>query len=287
MSFRNESLPFVYHLHLPKTGGSTLGSFLLRNLCSSCTYKTVPYDFYAVSHHRSCLCRQVDAHGTVWRSSSVKSTGILEHPPHFAFSEMHCKKIMTHLNQSFHERRMCKYITTIRDPVSLALSEWSHCRKEFQKDTHKRTCSHYAALRPTVADLSSDAARNQFILSITKKHPNRQTAFLTLNKGDRDHNMSFILERLEKFWLVANTDNLDDLMPCIIRKAQKEGFAIAEQTLTETSRATNGSAARKNQSPSFGGQMLTKSVRQYILRYNAEDAALANHAQKLFQERCM
>lgn len=282
----------LWAVHVPKTGGTALASFLTLNFCEHCQAKAwVPYPRSHV-----CKCSFISARGASLR--------------HFEHTDLHaqftsCVKMFQLTGQQ--SGRRCILATTVREPVSRAISQWKHCRSEFMRSPNATTCSHGGA-RPA-ADLSSVDALVEF--SVQPISRNAQTRHLlpadrgrwSRWDGGRAHEAASAIELLEDprvFGFVAPTSELAGLACCIARAFGSLGgqwvlpenctgarVNLSASAFDRRLRVHNVRALRSQaESEGLDGRALPPGAAALIRGANQLDLRVYRSAAALYQSRC-
>ncbi|XP_063967202.1 heparan-sulfate 6-O-sulfotransferase 3-B-like [Lytechinus pictus] len=132
----------IVFLHIQKTGGTTLGKHLTRNLDLSSPCE-------CIKTHKRCSCYRPSSKHQIWLFSRM-STGWLC-GLHADWTELQgCVPEAMDKKERIKVRRRYFYITMVRNPVSRYISEWRHTQRGATWKMSRHMCGGHAATEDQV-----------------------------------------------------------------------------------------------------------------------------------------
>ncbi|KAL3848443.1 hypothetical protein ACJMK2_019300 [Sinanodonta woodiana] len=275
--FDAEGADVMVFLHMQKTGGTSLGRHLVRNL----------------DLHKPCICTKkkkrcdcLTKKNTIWlfsRYSTGWACGL-----HADWTELkECVEDAMNRKEGFTRKRRYYFISIFRDPVKRFLSEWKHVRRGATWKTAELKCSGRSATLEEVPFCYKDeswrgVSLDDFLNCPNNLARNRQTRMLANLSKINCYNKTGMseVERDEKM-LASAKENLLDLSFFGITEFQRYTQKLFEYTfsLKFINDFVQFNVTRSDQTK------ITEEQKRKILDVNRLDIKLYQYAKDLFFQR--
>lgn len=266
-------------LHMQKTGGTTFGKHLVKNLDVD-----QPCDCKRGVKRCRCLTRKQ----TVWlfsRYSTGWACGL-----HADWTELKgCVDKEMDKQEGVHRKRRFHYITILRDPIQRYISEWKHVQRGATWKTARLYCNGRQASLEEVpfcfeGSTWEDVSLEEFMKCKFNLANNRQTRMLANLSKVNCYNSSGMSEELrDKLLLESAVENLKNMSFFGLTEFQRDTQMLFESTFHikfsrpfEQQNITHSNKAESK---------ITEELIKKIKDINNLDVQLYDFAKLLFEER--
>ncbi|XP_061185211.1 heparan-sulfate 6-O-sulfotransferase 3-B-like [Saccostrea echinata] len=267
----------IVFLHIQKTGGTTFGRHLVKNL-------DIDKPCKCVKGIKRCDC--LTSKKTLWLFSRYSTGWVCG--LHADWTELKsCVEEQMDKKENMHRKRRYHYVTILRDPVSRYLSEWKHVRRGATWKTAQLNCNGRQATLEEVpfcyeSETWEDVTLNEFIKCPFNLANNRQTRMLAnLSKVNCYNRTGMTEQERNTLMLESAKENLRNLSFFGLTEFQVETQKLFEHVFhIEFIRDFN----QLNMTHSMKTKPTPEQWKK-IIELNTLDIALYQYAKDLFLQR--